>query len=95
MLKPSDFKTSQVYRMNVASRSHVKSPYYVCIKLVGKDFIETYIPGEHSLRINYPSEEWNYHIPRMEFIGDNEESRNLLFNQGNLISKFAINDPFM
>jgi hypothetical protein len=43
MKKPSDFKKGEVYRMAVASRSHVKKPYYVIINDTGRGFIETYI----------------------------------------------------
>lgn len=83
MKKPHDFKKGEVYKMNVASRSHVKSPYYVIIKKVGKDFIVTDIPGHHSLIIN--EDNWDYHIPRMKLIGSNPFNKLLIYNQKNLI----------
>lgn len=64
-----DFKVGQVYKMTVASRSHVKKPYYVQIVMVGEDFIKTSIPGEHSLIISKDNN-WDYHIPRMRYVGN-------------------------
>lgn len=81
---PKDFKVGDVYKMSVASRSHVKSPYYVIIKQVTEDFIETDIPGEHSLRIRFGSPEWSYHIPRMTRIGNDAKSVKLIKGQKNL-----------
>ena len=83
--KPSDFKVGDVYKMSVASRSHVKSPYYVIIKSVTEDYIETDIPGEHSLIIKFGAPEWSYHIPRMTRIGNDQKSRALLKGQKNLV----------
>ena len=77
--------------MAVASRSHVRSPYYVIIKSVGKDFIETEIPGHNSLKITGddgrgPSlGNWDYHIPRMSLIGSGPGVEKLLYNQKNLV----------
>lgn len=82
---PSDFKKGEVYKMAVASDSHVKSPYYVVINDVGKNFIVTDIPYKHTVKIKYPSYEWDYHIPRMTLAGNWEEDRKLLYNQNNLI----------
>jgi len=64
-MKPTDFKIGEIYKMAVASRSHVTKPYFVIIKDVGVDYIETYIPGNHSLRIDYPSGTWYYQTARM------------------------------
>ena len=74
-----DFKEGQIYKMKVASRSHVIEPYYVEIIEVGKDFITTNIPDAHSLKID--EKNWDYHIPRMEFIGDKKEFGHLIYNQ--------------
>ena len=67
-MKPSDFTIGDIYKMNVASRSHVLKPYYVIIKNVTDYYIETLVPGEHSLKIHINTFEWGYHIPRMERI---------------------------
>jgi hypothetical protein len=80
MKKPSDFKKGEVYRMAVASRSHVKKPYYVIINDTGRGFIETYIPGQHSLKIQH-GVNWDYHIRRMTFVGSDHLSRALALNQ--------------
>lgn len=79
--KPSDFKVNQIYKMAVAKRSHVTKPYYVIIVLTGPDFIETYIPGQHSLRITYPSDGWDYHIPRMTYVKTSDKNDILLHHQ--------------
>ena len=84
-LKPSDFKEGEIWQFGVASRSHVKKPYYVIIKSVGNDFIETSVPGRHSLKIALGSPEWKYHIPRMKFVSDYSEDKSvLLYNQQSL-----------
>lgn len=72
--KPSDFKKGEVYRMAVASRSHVTEPYNVIINDVGDNFIETYVPDKHLLRIEYPSLQWDYQTARMTFIQKPNES---------------------
>ncbi len=77
-LTPQDFKKGEVYRMAVASRSHVKKPYYVLIKDVGDDYIETYIPNRNSNKINFHSAEWDYHIPRMTLIN---ADKSIVYNQ--------------
>lgn len=82
---PDDFKVGEVYQMSVAQYSYVKHPYYVIIKEVGSNWIETEIPGEHSLVIKQHSFEWNFHIPRMKLIGSDDESRKLIYNQKNLM----------
>ena len=79
------FKIGQIYKMNVASRSHTKHPYYVEIVDVGKDYIETSIPGYHSLKIARDSN-WDYHIPRMQYIGNNHDATQLIYNQKGLIT---------
>jgi hypothetical protein len=77
--KPSDFKKGEVYRMAVAKWSHVTEPYHVIINDVGSDFIETYIPGKHSLRIEYPSPTWDYQTERMTFVnGDWATTQNTI-----------------
>ncbi len=85
--KPSDFHIGEIYKMNVASRSHVKKPYYVVIINIGNDFIKTYIPERHALEIRYPSFEWNYHINRMQLIGTFENDWKLLYDQKILTSE--------
>lgn len=62
------------YRMAVASRSHVTEPYNVIINDVGDNFIETYVPDKHLLRIEYPSLQWDYQTARMTFIQKPNES---------------------
>lgn len=83
----SSFKKGDVYKMKVASRSHVKKPYYVIIEVVNDDAIVTTIPGFHSLCIQLNSPEWEYHIPRMKLVGNSEEDKKLLYNQKHLIPK--------
>lgn len=78
------FKVGGIYRMHPANRSHVRTPYYVEVIEIGNDFIITNIPGKHSLRIVKGSN-WDYHIPRMEFIGTQETHGHLLLNQENLL----------
>lgn len=82
---PADFKRGQVYQMAVASRSHVTVPYYVIVMNTGEDFIETGIPDHHNCMIKYPSPEWNYHIPRMKYIGSRPEHKLLTFKQKGLL----------
>ncbi len=81
--KPSDFNIGEVYKMAVASRSHVKKPYYVIIKNKNKHSIQTNIPHRHSLIIKYISPEWDYHIPRMTFVGNDDKSRKLVTDPAN------------
>lgn len=78
---PADFKRNEIYKMAVASRSHVTKPYYVIIISTGPDFIATYIPHRDSFRIKYPSPEWDYHIPRMTYVKTSNENDPLLHNQ--------------
>lgn len=78
------FKVGEVYKMAVGSRSHVTEPYYVIIKYVGEDYIVTYIPGKQSVRISFDNN-WEYHIPRMTYIGNDEYSVKLLYNQKGLL----------
>lgn len=84
MKQPYNFKKGEVYKMDVAERSSVKHPYYVIIKDVGIDFIVTDIPGKHSLKIT-KGNNWDYHTPRMTFIGSDKLSKELIYNQKNLI----------
>ena len=85
MIKPSDFKVGEVYKMDVARRSHVKHPYYVIIDAVDDYFIVTKIPEKDCLQIKYSSPEWDYHIPRMTLIGSDSNAKKLIHNQPNLI----------
>ena len=78
---PGDFTAGSIYKMAVAKDSHVKKPYYVMIYELGKDYIKTSIPGKHELEIKFGTYEWNYHIPRMTFIGEYDKSKHLLNNQ--------------
>ncbi len=75
-----EFIVGEVYKMNVASRSHVTKPYYVIIEEVGKNYIITNIPNEHSLIISKDTN-WDYQVPRMDYVGCDEESKKLLYNQ--------------
>ncbi len=77
------FKVGQIYLMAVGPRSHVKSPYYVEIIEVGKDYIVTNIPGEHALEIE-KNNNWDYHIPRMEYVGTKSTHGHLLLDQKGL-----------
>jgi hypothetical protein len=45
------FTVGQIFKMAVASRSHVTKPYYVEIIEVGENYIVTNIPGQHSFKI--------------------------------------------
>lgn len=80
-MKPTDFKVGEIYKMKVASRSHVKKPYYVQIIEVGDDFIKTNIPNKHSLKICKGNGNWEYQTERMEKVGTIKTHLNLLFNQ--------------
>lgn len=79
-----EFKEGQIYKMNVSTRSHVKAPYYVEIIETTSNFIVTNIPNMHSLKIE-KGINWDYHIPRMEYIGEKETHGHLILNQKNLI----------
>ena len=74
------FKPGQIYKMNVAARSHVKNPYFVEILKVKENFIITNIPGHHSLKIEKGCN-WDYHIPRMQYVGEKETHGHLILNQ--------------
>ena len=82
-MQPSDFKEGEIYKMDATPHSHVTKPYYVEIITVAKDFIQTNIPGHHSLYISKLPEinNWNYHIPRMTFVAKKETHGHLLLNQ--------------
>lgn len=83
--KPSDFREGEIYQMSAGY--HVKKPYYVLIEEVDDDFIRTTIPDKHSLKIEYGSYEWGYHIPRMTYVGtDNNTGFSKLLYQPNLIT---------
>jgi hypothetical protein len=84
---PQDFKVGQVYKMAVASRSHVTKPYYVYILQVKRNGIETNIPNHHMLWIEFNSLQWEYHIPRMTYVGMDTDPKikRLLYNQEGLI----------
>ncbi len=75
-----NIKPGMVVKMNVASRSHEKKPYYVEILYVDNDIIRTSIPKGHSLDI-VRGHNWYYHVPRMEIIGDKKDFGRLLYNQ--------------
>lgn len=79
--RPLCFKIGQVYRMLPTRASHVTKPYYVIIKDVGVKHIITDIPKEHSLTITYGTATWNYHMNRMEYIGDDASCKKLILNQ--------------
>lgn len=82
----SDFYEGCIIKMDVASRSHVFKPYYVeCIYFNpnakdGETIMETYIPGNHRLRMVVGSN-WEYHKPRMTVIGNKIDFGHLLLNQ--------------
>ncbi len=84
---PSDFRAGDVYKMHVALRSHVKSLYFVVIKEVGPTYIVTSIPGHHCLVIKKNTPSWEYHIPRLQYLGPEKNSLygHLLYNQKNLV----------
>ncbi len=67
--------------MDVGKRSHVTEPYYVEIKEVGKDYIITNIPEEHSLKISEEVGNWEYQTSRMTLVGTGNSFKNYLFNQ--------------
>lgn len=78
---PKDFKCGQVYKMDVADRSHISKPYYVQIIEVEDSYIKTWIPNKHDLVISYPGEQWDYHVPRMTLIGSGKEDQELVYGQ--------------
>lgn len=69
-----------IVRMGLASRSHVSSFYFVEILEVNDDKIVTNIPGKHSLVISKDNN-WDYHIPRMKYIGHKAQYGYLIMNQ--------------
>lgn len=77
------FQAGQIFKMNVAARSHVNHPYYVEIIEVGENYIVTNIPGEHSLKITKEgtNPNWSYHIPRMVYVGDKKDYGHLIRGQ--------------
>jgi hypothetical protein len=84
MMKPRMnklFEVGQVWKMNVANRSHVKHPYFVEIISVDDNGMTIGIPGEHTTEIKNNSPECDYHIPRMECVGTKETYGHLLLNQ--------------
>jgi hypothetical protein len=85
IFKPLFFEVGEVWWMKPTPRSHVKTPYLVLIKWVTPNYIVTDIPGHHSLKIQYLSPEWFYHIPRMEYYGDTDFNRERVLNQKNLM----------
>lgn len=82
--KPSDFTTGEIYKVAVACRSQVCSPYYVEIIDVGVDYITTDLPKSACFRCYDKTHEWFYHITRMKLVGSDEESRKLLLSQKNV-----------
>jgi hypothetical protein len=81
------YRKGLIVRMNVASRSHVKRPYFVRIDFynenatnAGETKMITSIPNEHSCKMTVNSN-WEYHEPRMEIVGDEKEFGHLLYNQ--------------
>lgn len=77
---PKDFKVGHVYKMAVAERSYVAEPYYVIVLEIGKDFVITEVPKEHRLKI-VKGNNWKYHIGRFTYIGNDQKSMDLLYNQ--------------
>ncbi len=71
------FAVGQIWEMAVAERSHVFSPYCVEIIEVGLGYIVTSIPGLHDLKIE-KGKNWDYHIPRMKFLGSDYNARQRL-----------------
>lgn len=85
-----DFAAGMVVKMNVGSRSHVTQPYYVLItfydekaNMKGQLKMITTIPEQHSCRMII-GENWEYHLERMELMGDMASFGHLLYNQKNL-----------
>lgn len=83
---PLPFEVGDIYKMTVASRSHVKEPYFVEIIEVGEGYIVTNIPGHHSLKISKSNtggtvNNWDYHIPRMIYVGKKADYDHLIKNQ--------------
>ncbi len=79
--QPSDFIKGEVYQMAVANESHITKPYYILIDDVGKIFIKITIPEKGSLKIYEDTLAWDYHTPRMTFIGADNISKQLIYNQ--------------
>jgi hypothetical protein len=79
MRNPSNFRTGEIYRMKPGY--YTTKPYFVEILEVGTFHITTNIPEHHSLRIEFPSLTWDYHIPRMSLYAGPGSSRRVLFNQ--------------
>ena len=81
-----DFKVNSIYKMNPTSRSHSKKPYFVYIKSITKEYIETSIPFFHSLKIRIKDKKmWDYHTARMTKYGDIKNDSKLLYWQKTLV----------
>jgi len=79
VINPADFKTGEIYKMDPGY--YTKNPYYIKIKEVNTFGIETMIPGQHSLKIEFGSLTWSYQIPRMTYMGIGEKYEKLIYNQ--------------
>lgn len=77
----NDVRVGDILRFNVTRRSHEDKPYYVKVVRFTKEELVTTIPGKHTLEIEYGTPEWNYHIPRIEYIGSFAEFGHLLHGQ--------------
>lgn len=84
-MNANDFILGGIYKMKVGSRSHVKVPYYVEVVDIGGDYITTNIPKHHSLTISRKNGNWEYQTERMQYVGNSDKHRALLFNQENLV----------
>jgi len=69
-----------IVKMDVGLRSHVQSFYYVEIIEITPGKIVTNIPDEHSVEITKDNN-WDYHLPRMTYIGDKSQYGYLILHQ--------------
>lgn len=75
------FIAGHIYKVNVASRSHVTKPYYCEVISYDGHTLITNIPDQHRFTIEKDTFEWDYHTPRFEHIGDKETYGHLIYNQ--------------
>jgi len=92
------FQKGDILKMDVASRSHVKDPYYVEVLYSnttaerGEITLIVGIPGYNYFAM--PVAEWafEYHLPRMTKVGTTLTHRELLYNQDSLKDHNKVQD---
>ncbi len=83
------FRVGDIYKMNVGERSHTDHPYYIEVIKVEDHYIMTNIPDYHSTKISVDNN-LDYHLPRMEYVGDKQTYGHLILNQVGLYKQHEI-----